>query len=607
MKIDLKLRTAALLLTTMLTGAATLVPAFAADSGQIETVTVTAERRAENIQQVPMQVEAFSADQLASANVKTTQGVLNMVPNVSMDHSYTFLNSFVVVRGVAEINNADSPMAVIVDGVPQNNQKQMLMDLFDVQQVEILKGPQGGLYGRNAIGGAMIITTKAPTNHFEGSADASYGNGDAWQVNGSVSGPIVPDKLLFRLSADLKGDGGRIKNTYLNQNVDQIDHDDTVRGKLLAHPASWLTLDLRGSFNDFKGGAIWDSVVYSGNANDIQPPISDFLGQTTGHIADASFKFDADLGFATLTGITGHTDLQERNRGDLDFTNPVINPGGFLGFLGPVAQGQNLAVSMTSQELRLVSPSDQPFRWITGAYFIHTNRSLLTRGFFDPTHNPNEFYNPALLLIQKSESNSNNAWALYGQADYDLTSQLTLSGALRYDSDHRHQMDVSSGLVRARTYSDTEPKVTLTYHFDPDRLVYATYSTGFRSGGFNAPGVSIPEFKAETLTNYETGFKTSWLNRRLIFNGALYYEDDHDFQFFFVDALTASQIIGNLDKVHIWGVELETQAMVADGLQLFGSLGTTNTDIRKSTAFPGIVGNKTPKTVPWTLDLGFQY
>ncbi|MDE3115307.1 MAG: TonB-dependent receptor, partial [Pseudomonadota bacterium] len=264
-------------------------------------------------------------------------------------------------------------------------------------------------------------------------------------------------------------------------------------------------------------------------------------------------------------------------------------------------------VSMTSQELRLVSPSDQPFRWITGAYFIHTNRSLLTRGFFDVNHSPSQFDNPALLLIQKSESNSNDAWALYGQADYDLTSHLTLSGALRYDNDHRHQLDAGSGLVRSATFDDTEPKVTATYHFDPDRLVYATYSTGFRSGGFNAPGVSIPEFKAETLTNYEAGFKTSWMNRKLILNGAIYYADDHNFQFFFVDALTASQIIGNLDKVHIWGVELEARAMVADGLQLFGGLGTTDTDIRQSTAFAGIVGNKTPKTVPWTLNLGFQY
>ncbi|HEY4126070.1 MAG TPA: TonB-dependent receptor plug domain-containing protein, partial [Rhizomicrobium sp.] len=337
-----------LLLTTFLT-CVCVSSAAMADSDQIETVTVTAEHRSENIQKAPLQVSAFSGDQLAAASVKDTQDVLNLVPNVTMAHSYTFLNSFVTVRGISEINNADSPMSVVVDGVPQNNQKQMMMDLFDVQQVEVLRGPQGGLYGRNAIGGAMIITTKAPTDTFQGTADVSYGNGDAYDAIASVSGPIIDDKLLFGASADFRGDGGRINNTYLDKDVDRVNHDDTGRLRLIALPTSWLTLDLRGSYNDFKGGAIWDSVVFSGNANDIKPPVSDFLGQTTGHVADTTFKFDADLGFATLTGITGYTYLREDNRGDLDFTNPVDNPGGFLGFLGPVGQGQNLKVRETSQ------------------------------------------------------------------------------------------------------------------------------------------------------------------------------------------------------------------------------------------------------------------
>ncbi len=600
---------AALLVTTFLTctGTGAFTAAQADEGSTIEAVTVTAERRSENIQKVPIQVTAYSGDQLAAAAAKNVQEVVNLIPNVEMAHSYTFLNSFVTIRGVSEINNADSPMSVVVDGVPQNNQKQMMMDLFDVSQVEVLKGPQGGLYGRNAIGGAMIITTSTPTNTFEGTADVTYGNGNAYDATASISGPIIDDKLLFRASGDMQGDGGRIENTFADKKVDSVNHDDTGRLRLIAYPTSWLTLDLRGSYNDFKGGAIWDSVVFSGNANDIEPPVSDFVGQTTGHVADATFKFDADLGFATLTGITGYTDLKEDNRGDIDFTNTVDNPGGFLGVLGPVGQGQNLKVDETSQELRLVSPSDGRFRWIAGAYYVHTNKSLLTRGFFDLDHKPDQFNDPAQLLLQKSEIDRNDAWALYGQADYDLTSQLTLSGALRYDSDHHQQTDPSTGIVREKTYKSPQPKATLTYHFDDDRLVYATYSTGFRSGGFNAPGVSILDFKPETLTNYEAGFKTSWLDNRLVVNGAVYYADDHDYQFFFVDAATASQIIANINQVHIWGVELETQYQVTDGLQLFAGLGTTNTDIEKSTTFTGIDGNKTPKTIPWSIKLGVQY
>jgi iron complex outermembrane recepter protein len=584
-------------------------PAAPAASSATETlgeVVVTAQKRSENIQQVPIQVTAYSGAQLTTANVHTTQDALGLVPNVSMDHSFTFLNSFVVIRGVAEINNADSPMSIVVDGVPQNNQKQAMMDLFDVDQIEVLRGPQGGLYGRNAIGGAMIINTKAPSNQFEGYGQLDYGNGNYASGIASLSGPIVADKLLFRVATDIKGDGGRIENTYLGKNVDYVTYDDSVRARLLAHPSETVSVDLRGDYNAFKGGATWDSVVFSGDANDIQQPASDILGQTKGFVADATLKVDAKLDDLTLTSISGFTSLREDYRGSLDFSNPVNNPGGFFGY-GPVGQAQDRDDHTFSQELRLTSPSSGKFRWIVGAYYVHTDHSLLTRAFLDPQLSRSEVNNLSQRLITISESDHNQAGAVFGQADYDLTSQLTVTGALRYDADRRRQTDDATGLNRTKTFSDLQPKATVTYHIDPTRLVYATYSTGFRSGGFNAPTVTIPEFKAETLTNYEVGFKTQWFDKRLVVNGDVFYADDHNFQFFFVDLQTASQIIANLDAVHLWGVELEAQANPIRGLNLFGTLGTTNSNIARSSVYPSAVGNKTPKTVPWKLTLGVQY
>ena len=576
-------------------------------SSQVQEVVVTAERRAENIQQVPIQVTAFSGKTLANASAQTTQDVLNLTPNVSMDHSFTFLNSFVVVRGIAEINNADSPLAIIVDGVPQNNQKEAYLDLTDVSQIEILRGPQGGLYGRNAIGGAMIVTTKEPTNSYQGFLQTDFGNGDAYQATGAVSGPIIDDKLLFRVAADIRGFGGLIDNTYLNEPVDHVNHDDTLQAKLLYKATDWLTFDFRARYNWFKAGAVQDSTVFSRNANDFVAPSSDLLGATSGHVGDYTLKFDAKLPFATLTSITNYTDLIEAYRGDLDFTNPVNNAGGFLGMFGPVGQGQNLGVKDTSQEFRLVSPGNRQFRWVAGVYYIHEDRQLLTRAFLDPTDNRNDFDDPTVRILNRPEVDGNDAAAIYGQADYDLTQNLTITGALRYDHDHRGQINPVDGSYRSATFTSPQPKVTLTYHIDSERLVYATYSTGFRSGGFNAPGVSIPEFKDEKLSNYEGGFKTSFFDRRLIFNGDVYYAIDHDFQFFFVDVATASQIIGNLDAVRIWGVELEAEAHPVAGLNIFGSLGTTNTDIERSTEFPGVNGNYTPKTTPYKVNLGVQY
>ncbi|WEK00199.1 MAG: TonB-dependent receptor [Candidatus Sphingomonas phytovorans] len=570
-------------------------------------IVVTAQRRTQNLQDVPIQVTAIGAQTIEKAGIRNTADALVLVPNVSFDESFTYLNSFVTVRGISQINNADPPVAIVVDGVPQNNQKQARMDLFDIERVEVLKGPQGGLYGRNALGGAINIVTKQPSDRYAGFIEGSYGNGNAVDISAALSGPLVKDQLLFRVSASYKHDDGRIGSAFNPGNVDFVHHDYSVRGQLNYVGIDNLTLDLRGDYRNFSAGGIYDSVVASGNANDIQPPRSNIEGLTFGHVANASFKFDYDAGPVTLTGITSYSDIIENYRGDLDFSNPRDLPGGFLGLGFQAGQGQDLSVRQISQEVRLTSKDTGPFRWILGAYYLHTDRDLWTRAFVDLNGSRSQIDNPALRIINLQESNSNNAYAGYGQFDYDIVDGLTLSGALRYDRDNREQTNILTGAVRRRGFDSVQPKVTLTYKIDPRKLIYATYSTGFRSGGFNAPTVSIPLFKDETLQNYEAGFKTSWLNRRLVINGALYFERDKNYQFFFIDVATASQVIGNLDRVNIWGVELEAEALVTKQLQLSAAIGTTDTNIRRSALFPAAIGNHTPKTTPWSLNLAAQY
>ena len=570
-------------------------------------IVVTAQRRSENLQKVPIQITALNAETIAKAGIKSTADALILVPNVSFDESFTYLNSFVTVRGISQINNADPPVAIVVDGVPQNNQKQARMDLFDVERIEVLKGPQGGLYGRNALGGAINIVTKQPTNTYTGFIDGSYGNGNAIDVNAALSGPLVKDQLLFRVSGDYKHDDGRITNVFSGTKVDFIQHDYSLRGQLNYVGIEHLKIDLRGDYRNFSAGGIYDSVVNSGNANDIQPPRSNIEGLTFGHIANGSLKFDYDFGAATFTGITSYSKIVENYRGDLDFSNPRDLPGGFLGFGIQAGQGQDLSVKQVSQEFRLTSKDSGPFRWILGAYYLNTDRKLLTRAFVDINGSRSQIDNPALRLITLQESNNNNAYSGYGQFDYDIVDGLTLSGALRYDKDDRQQTNVISGAVRRRSFDSVQPKATLTYKIDPRKLIYATYSTGFRSGGFNAPTVSIPLFKDETLKNYEAGFKTSWLNQHFTVNGAVYFERDKNYQFFFVDAASASQVIGNLERVNIWGVEFDAQALITKELQLSASIGTTNTNIRASSLYPTAIGNRTPKTTPWSLNLGAQY
>ncbi|MFW7267650.1 TonB-dependent receptor [Gluconacetobacter sp. Hr-1-5] len=571
-----------------------------------EDIVVAADHNAlkNRAQKKSMQSVVISGEELANATARTTQDTLNLIPNVNMAHSYDFLNSFIVVRGLQEVNNSTSPLQIVVDGVPQNNQKEAFLDMVDVSSVEVMSGPQGALFGNGALGGATVITTKPPTNAYHGFVQGSYGNGAYYQGLAGLSGAMVKDKVFFRLSGGSDGFGGLIRNTYLDRNVDHINHNDSVQGRIIALPTDWLSMDFRVHYNWFKAGAEQDSIVTG--TNDFARPSSDLEGASWGHVANATVKLDAQLGFATLTTITGLTDLADANRGDLDFSNLKQNPLG-LGGLGAVGQGQDLAYRGISQEVRLTSRQDRPFRWVTGFYYNHQDRALQTKGFFDLNHTRDQYNDPSLVIIDHNEFDKDYAWAAYGQMEYDITKHLTLTAGTRYDSINRNQTDLSDGSQRSKTYSRPQPRVTLTWHFTPNHLLYATYSEGFRPGGFNAPGVPVAPFKAEHLDNYELGFKTAWLDNRLTLNGAFYYEKDRNFQFFYVDVATASQIIGNIDKADIYGGEVQLQALLARGLTFSAGLGTTHSQVVKSSSYAGVIGNYTPRTIPWKLNVALQY
>ncbi len=593
--------------TSVAKPAAAASAAAAVDDGpKVEQVIVTAQRRLERLQDVPVSVKAFSASQIDHMGITSTQDFANLTPNMSFDNSYTYGNSFVVLRGVTQINNADSPVAVVVDGVPQNNQKQLKMDLFDVERIEVLKGPQGALYGRNAIGGAINIETKAPTNDFQGFFDVDLGNGHSEEVTAGVSGALKDDVALFRIVGQEKKFGGLITNTYLDTKADKVDHDDSLRAKLLLRPSSDVQIDLRASTNDVRGPAIWDSIVPSSSPSQIVSPASDLLGKTWGHTDDFSAKVTADFSFATLTSITGYTNLVEDNRGDIDFSNPVALPAGLFGLGFQAGQGQNLSTKMASEELRLTSPDDQPLRWITGLYYLDTRRTLDNRLFMDTNGSDDQWNDLSKVFVRHDEGDHNKASAVFGQLDYDFTKSLTLSTALRYDRDQRHQVDLL-GVDDAQnaTFSKWQPKVTLTEKLDRDDLVYGTVSTGFRSGGFNAPGTD--PFKPETLTNGEVGVKTVLLNGSLLVNAAVFASQSKDFQFFYVDAATGSQIISNIDKVNLRGLDLDFRYLPIKRLEFDGGLGITDSKIVADTPQPQDVGNHTPKTVPFKVNFGAQY
>ncbi|MCK5750289.1 MAG: TonB-dependent receptor, partial [Oricola sp.] len=434
----------------------------AESASEDDAVIVVAQRRQEEIGDVPIQITAFTEQEILDAGINSTQDFLDLTPNVILDDSFSYLNTFVNIRGVAQINNADSPVAVVVDGVAQNNQRQLKMSLFDIRQIEVLKGPQGALYGRNASGGAIVISTNPPGSDYEGFASAAYASGGRVETAASVGGAIVEDRALFRLAGAYLSDDGRIDNVFLGETADYIDHDFSIRGRLTLVPAGWLQVDARASYNEFRAGALADSFVPSGDAGDYQAPSTNLRGKSDGEIFETSLKWDADLGFAVLTGVSGYADLREDNVGDIDFSNPVNNPAGAFG-AGQLGQTSILDTQLTSQEIRLVSPGDAPVRWIVGGYYLDTDFRAPATLFFDLVGGLAQANDPSLVLLRQDFEEDRDTWSVFAQADVDITSRLTAGAALRYDEDKRVQSDLLSDFSRSASFDSLQPRFTLRY------------------------------------------------------------------------------------------------------------------------------------------------
>lgn len=585
--------------TLLLRGAAALAvvahggPVFAQETAaadQIEEITVTARSRSESVQKVPDAITAFSAAAIENRGIKQIADVITAIPNLSIAEGQNPGTVTMSVRGVSQVRNGEAPVAIVIDGVQLSSPNQITQELYDVERIEVLKGPQGALYGRNAIAGAINIVTRKPTNDFEGSVTAEYANGDDIKLRATASGPIVPDVLLFRASIGYQHFDGVLTNETLNRKVD-FKREVNGRGRLLYTPTDRLTIDVRGSYADLRSGLSYYVPLPDGQPNNSSIPIqADVLGHGFRKLGDASLKIDYELGGGTLTGITGYSSVKEFLYEDLDWLPQSI-----------LELSQNLKVRSISQELRYTSDSSKRLRYIAGAYFLGTHRDLDTQLYinFGPGPAP---------IAPTRERNKNRAWAGFGQLAFDLTPALELTAALRYDNDHRRQFDPDSGIARAHSFDSWQPKVSARYTVSDALLFYATYAKGFRSGGFNAPTAAFPPiFKAEGTTNYELGFKSSLFGRRAQVNGAIFSTDFKNQQVFLLDGGSGAQGVVNIDKVKIRGAEIDLTARPLPGFDLNAGAGFIDTDIRNFDGSGLYVGNRTPYVYRWSFNLGAQY
>ena len=538
-----------------LVAASMAVPVFA-QTESLEEIVVTARKRDESYKDVPVTVDVFTAQAIESAGIRSPADFIALVPNMTLVETQNAGNAFVVVRGISQARNSEPSVAVLVDGVLETNPAEFNQELFDIAQIEVLKGPQGALDGRNAIGGAIIIRTKEAADEFEGSARVGIGNGVSERAQVAVSGPLDAAKTLkFRASLNFYNTEGFLRNTYLNEKADPS-RDYSGRVRLTWKPSEVFSGDLRIAVDRLETRGFYfviprddennpfSTFTTPPDANNVSTPITvNNRGEDNRDLLNTSLKLDFDTGYGTLTGISAFDKTREIITGDAYDFRPRATSIFQALFGTDLNQSQFLDLRSWSQELRFTSPKSDFVNWIAGAYFVHTERFISTGNMVDtgagvyPVYEAPRFTgnNPSATYL--ADGQNNNAWAVFGDATFEITSQFELDTAIRYDEDSRTNTtdtpavflpdpSASTGEVRKHTWSQSQPKVTLRYKPTDELTVYGGWSRGFRSGGFNQTGVGAVArannilgvndlFNAEVADTYEIGLKGQFLEKRV--------------------------------------------------------------------------------------------
>ncbi len=428
-------------------------PAHAQEAADaIEEIIVTSRYRAEKLSDVPDSITAFTVDDIERHRIERINRVASMTPNLRFSDDQEVGVSTLVIRGVRQNRGTGQPpVSFRIDGVSATNNLLTTQELFDLESVDVLRGPQGALYGRNAIGGAILISTRRPTSDPEFGLRFTAAEGSDYTLAGSAAGPVAGDNVLGRFSFRVQDREGQLQNAYLNNEYVDYKKSSAFRGRLLFAPGDKLTFDLRAQHLDQDGGS-----GYFMPGSDFylplpppNPPIivdvpeyeiqSNKLGESFVKATEVSAKIDYDLGWGTLTSITSFTDVDSGNDQDLDQT--------FVEAIDILVIDKSETIA---QELRLVSDDDRALRWVAGVSYFSQDRfrSLGTTFLGTPV--------PPAAQDLKLEN-----LAVFGNLSYDLSDALELTIALRWDEETPE--DLTQG--RSNSFSELQPKASLAYRF----------------------------------------------------------------------------------------------------------------------------------------------
>lgn len=569
--------------------------AQASDDGRLKEIVVTAQKRAESVQNTPLSVGVVSGDDIARKSQGTLDAVLRDVPSVEVQAMAQ--GDQVYIRGVGSSIDpgiADPAVAMMVDGVYNGRTEAVSSAAYDIDRIEVLRGPQGTLYGRNASGGSMNVNTANPkfNEPISGYVRGSLGTYNLKRIEGAIN-VAASDRLAFRVAGFREKRDGYVDDGSYDANAWGL------RGKMLAKPADWLTV--LAKVDIYRQNSLGPNTVPTpGSAGNLTFPPPYFFttnssGQTVsrfpngwvqrdpgnplsndaehqpGYVKRAyesyQVQLDANLGFATLTVLPAYS--SNYNQLVSSFLFGSLLPGTRPSYtLNSNYQAQGIATKYKSLETRLTSNGRGPLKYILGFYYLRTEGGApLSDTVFTATDGTTGLYKQTYL--------PGHTIAGFGQVTYSITPRLRLTGGLRLSQDKNAYSysytfgSAATGLVGySNTQSSTQYKVGLEYDVADKSMLYAHVSTGFKQGGISPTIPSIP-FQPEYLTAFELGSKNRFFDNRLQLNGALFHYNYRNYQYGTLQTLAIGSTgqtgsfptILNAGPTHINGGEVEMDAV----------------------------------------------
>ena len=606
----------------------------------LPAITVTARRRAEDAQKVPGSLSVVGGNLLDQSYTVNTSLLSQLVPALNYSSANPRNTAFTIrglgssVVAVSQANDGLEPgVGYYVDQVYHARPATASFDFSDIEQIEVLRGPQGTLFGKNTTAGAINITTRAPTFTPEAMEELSLGDYKLVQAKASASTPIIDDMLAVRLSGVSTYRDGVIRNVRTGQRYNGIG-SQAVRAQLLFKPTDMFSLRLIADFSNFDTDCC--AQVYLRVGQSLRAAARQYPALAAGqkytpastNPYDRVNDIDADVHSKTSEG--GVSGIADWNLGGATLTSvsawrfwnwDAANDRDYTGLPIQITQHIPSRQDQYSQELRIASNGDHPFTYVGGLYFFRqviTGRPISIYGplgaywLIGPTTGANATPVPGNLLDGYGTDGhtrfASNSYAAFGEVNYHITPRLTATGGLRYTYERKagdYTSTVYGGLattntalinaklsiLRPQTYAAKDKdgslsgRANLSWQVTDGILTYASYARGFKSGGINMsglaldannnPALSTAVVRPERNTTYEVGVKSRLLDRRLILNLAGFYTEVRDFQATIVDSSQTVALRGylsNIPKVTVKGVEADATALVARNLSLRASV-----------------------------------